>query len=304
MLVLASFGLLGGPGCAPPDAGKQETSAGAEPEAGGGPPATVGMTVPAGEVLARVAKEIQARMPGAVVKDMLALEQQPGATPALPQVTVAAGPRATALDGAPGPSPAMGPETALVKVVVFSEFQCPVCRRIVEPMKEIVRVYPDDVQIIFKHHALVTHAQARTAATAAIAAFRQGKFWEYHDRVFQEQGALAVADLERHAETMGLDVPRFRADMNAPDVVAQVDYESAMADRVGAVGTPAFFINGELLPGWGSYPGFAQMVERALETARGLERDGVARAEAARRATMATGGQGARLAELLWGPPS
>jgi protein-disulfide isomerase len=236
-----------------------------------------------------------------VAPDFLALERQPGATPALPQVTVPAGPRHAALAGAPGASPAMGPETASVRVFVWSDFQCPVCRRVVEPLKHLARAYGDDVQIVFKHNALPTHAHARRAAAAGVAAFRQGKFWEYHDLLFQNQDRLGEADLLGHAETLGLDLARFQTDMNAPEVERQLDYEAAMANRLGAPGTPGFFINGRPLLGWGSYPGFEAMVAEALASARPVGERGVEPARVAVVATAAAGPEGVLLTELMWG---
>jgi protein-disulfide isomerase len=230
---------------------------------------------------------------------MLALEDQPGATPAIPQVEVPPGPDHPTLNGAPGPSPGMGPGTAAVKVFVFSDFQCPVCRRTVEPFKQIVREYPGEVQVIFKHHALGTHSRARDAAAASIAAYRQGKFWEYHDEVFEHQTAIEPADLVGYAEAIGLDTNRFKEDLAAADVAAQIDYESEMAQKLGAEGTPGIFINGKFLPGWGSYPGFKAMVDEALSDARG--RKAGKTGDVARAATAAAGDEGRLLAELMWG---
>jgi len=262
----------------PAGAGTSGQAAPGAPAAGATPPATA---------------------PAAPVLDMLALENQPGATPVLPQLEVPAGPAHPSLAGAPGPSPGMGPGTAAVKVFVFSDFECPVCRRIVEPLKQIVREYPGDVQVIFKHHALGTHSRARDAAAASIAAYRQGKFWEYHDQVFAHQSALGPADLVGYAEGLGLDTDRFKTDLAAADVAAQIDYESEMAQKLGAEGTPGIFINGKFLPGWGSYPGFKAMVEQALGDARG--RKPGKSGDAARAATMAAGDEGRLLAELMWG---
>jgi protein-disulfide isomerase len=190
----------------------------------------------------------------------------------------------------------MGPPTARVKVVVFSDFQCPVCTRVVEPLKHLVRSYPDTVQVIFKHNALESHRYARQAAAASIAAFRQGKFWEYHDRLFQNQNALGEADLLRYAGEIGLDGPRFETDLKATDVAAQVAYETAMAEKLDMPGTPGFFINGERLAGWGSYSGFKGMIDRALEQAKGFQGE-----DAAQVATAAAGAEGQLLVELVWG---
>jgi protein-disulfide isomerase len=233
--------------------------------------------------------------------DMLELEGRPGATPALGQVDVMPGPPHPGLPGTPGPSPAMGPETARVKVFVFSDFQCPVCTRVVEPLKQIARTYPDEVQIVFKHNPLEMHANARQAAAAAIAACRQGKFWEYHDKLFQNQGFLHTDALVRYAEELGLDVMLFQEDMNAPMVSAQIAYERALAEKLGARGTPGFFINGTKLAGWASYPGFLSMVDDARRKAEKVAAAGIPPDRVARMATLAAGDDGKLLAELMWG---
>jgi protein-disulfide isomerase len=195
----------------------------------------------------------------------------------------------------------MGPDTAPVKVFVFSDFQCPVCRRVVEPLKRIARTRPDEVQIVFKHHALETHRHARGAAAAAIAAYRQGKFWEYHDKLFQNQRFLETPDLIRYAEELGLDVLRFQKDMNDPAVAAQVEYEGEMAKQLGARGTPGFFVNGTLLAGWASYPGFEAMVDQARRDAQKFTADGTAKDQVAQLATAAAGEEGKLLADFMWG---
>jgi protein-disulfide isomerase len=157
------------------------------------------------------------------------------------------------------PSPALGSDTAKVTVVVSSDFQCPVCRRVVEPVAALVREVPD-VRVEFKQHALSSHRRAEPAAVASLAAHRQGKFWPYHDLLFQSQGALEDADLERYAEQVGLDMAQFRKDLGDQAIVDQVRAESKASDLLGARGTPAFFINGKMQVGWGSYFGFKQMV--------------------------------------------
>lgn len=234
-------------------------------------------------------------------KDMKALERQPGATPVLPQTTAAPGPKHKDLEGAPGPSPAIGKDDALVKVYVFSDFQCPVCRRVVEPMKELARTMGDDVQIIFKQNALEMHRLADGAARASLAAFRQGKFWEFHDKLFQDQRALSEPQLVDAARALGLDVERFQKDMADPAIAAQVLYERKLAEALGARGTPGFYINGKKMVGWGSYAGFKSMVERALKPAKALAEGGTPRAKVAVEATKASGDEGKRFAELVWG---
>jgi len=232
---------------------------------------------------------------------MKELERNPGATPPPRTVTVPAGPKHASLAGKPGPSPAFGPNDAPVKVFLYSDFQCPVCRRVVEPIKTASRELGDTVQIVFKHNALVMHPRAEAAAKASVAAFRQGKFWEFHDLVFQDQRALADQDFVRHAQTLKLNIARFRKDMADPDVAAQLVYERATADAIGARGTPGFIINGKKQVGWGSYGSLKAMITRAAKAAKLISAQGTPADAVAREATRSSGEDGAKLAELLWG---
>jgi protein-disulfide isomerase len=233
--------------------------------------------------------------------DMKALERQPGVTPALAQVQIAPGPAHAEIAGKPGVSPAAGPHTAKVKVVVFSDFQCPVCRRAVEPIKALVREFPNDLQVIFKQNALEMHANALGAAAAATAAARQGKFWEYHDLLFQNQRALGEESLGVYAERLGLDLERFHRDRRSEAVLDQMLYERSVAERLDARGTPAFFVNGQKLVGWGSHRGFRGMIVRAVGKVK--ESSEVPAERRALEATMASGEEGARLVQYLWGTP-
>src|SRR5512147_779268 len=106
--------------------------------------------------------------------------------------------------------PALGPAPAKVLVVVFSDFQCPVCRRSADATAQIADEFPEEVRTEFWQHALPMHPNAANAAAASLAAQRQGKFWEYHDVLFRNQNALDPASLERYAEDLGLDVARFK----------------------------------------------------------------------------------------------
>ena len=175
--------------------------------------------------------------------------------------------------------------------------------RDVEPVKAATRLFGDQVQFIFKHNALEMHPRATAAAKASIAAFKQGKFWEFHDLLFKDQRALGDADFMRHAKTLGLDLARFEADINDPDVEAQVVYERAMASAIGARGTPGFFINGKKQVGWGSAGSFNMLIRRAVAEAKGLIDGGTAADKVVRKAMDASGAEGAKLAEILFGKP-
>ncbi|HEX4822894.1 MAG TPA: thioredoxin domain-containing protein [Candidatus Polarisedimenticolaceae bacterium] len=178
--------------------------------------------------------------------------------------------------------PALGPDPARVVVVVFSDFQCPVCKRSADATQQIAEEFPGDVRVEFWQHALTTHTMAMPAAIASLAAQRQGQFWAYHDLLFRNQNALDQASLERYAEQAGLDVSRFREDCADPALRERVTAESAVAEKLGAVGTPALMINGKLHVGWGSWLSFRGDVERELGEARRVEGDGTPSADVAR----------------------
>ena len=204
------------------------------------------------------------------------------------------------LSGTPGPSPAVGKEDAPVRVDVFSDFECPVCPRVVEPLKYLARAHPDDVRIVFHQYALPRHNSAAALAAGSLAAFRQGKFWEYHDRVFAARRAGRTADPVGEAEAIGLSLDRFRTDMADEAVLDQVKYESELAKSIGLSGTPSLVINGRIMKGWGSYMVVESAVNRELERAQELADEGVAAERLAYEATRRSQPDGEKLAAALF----
>lgn len=254
--------------------------------------------------LACSSAERQETAPAAPVAELsnqetIAIENTPGSTPPLADATEPAPAAVAGVDGAPGPSPAFGPPSAPVRVYVLTDFQCPVCRRIVEPLKYLARRHPNDVRLVVKHNALPSHANATRLAIASLAAFRQGKFWAYHDRLFATPGGADDATLVGHAEAVGLDVERFKKDLADPAVAAQVRYESGLAVKLGLESTPGFVVNGDTQMGWGSYMGVKAQVDRALAQAKEVAAGGVAPERVAVEATRRTGDKGATLAAAL-----
>ncbi|MBM4397431.1 MAG: thioredoxin domain-containing protein [Deltaproteobacteria bacterium] len=161
-------------------------------------------------------------------------------------------------------SPAQGPATALVIVNEVSDFQCPVCRRAWDPLKQLAKEYPGKVRLVFKQHPLEMHRNAMNAAAASMAAARQGKFWEYSDILFQNQQALSEADLLKHASQLGLNAERFDRDYRDPALRARAKAEGEAAMALGAQGTPSFFVNGRREVGWASYEAVKQQVEQEI----------------------------------------
>lgn len=148
-----------------------------------------------------------------------------------------------------GDAPVLGPQDAKVTIVEWSDFQCPFCSRVVPSVKEVMKQFPKDVRFVFKQYPLPFHDKAHLAAQAALAAKAQGKFWPYHDKLFENQKMLDRADLERYAKEVGLNLPKFQKALNDGTYKAKVDAEMAEGAQVGVQGTPALFINGRFLSG-------------------------------------------------------
>jgi protein-disulfide isomerase len=188
-------------------------------------------------------------------------------------------------------SPYLGPADALVVVNVFSDFQCPVCKRSADPIKQLVIDFPGKVKVFFRNNALAMHGRSSPAAIAAGAARVQGKFWQYHDRLFANQAALDDASLKRTAESLGLDVAQWEKDLTNPEIVSRVTEETRWAPQLGAVGTPSFFINGIRRVGWGSYLSLRSTVEHELAAAEALVASGTPRARVPSERTIANAKQ-------------
>ena len=164
-----------------------------------------------------------------------------------------------------GNSPVKGPADAKITIVEFSDFQCPYCKRGKDNMEQVMKMFPNDVKIVFKQLPLSFHSKAKPAAKAALAAAKQGKFWEMHDLFFDNQGQLGDQYFEDKAKELGLDLEKFKADMASPEVDAQIEAESKLAAESGISGTPGFFVNGVAVKG--AYPPehFKGIIEGCLE---------------------------------------
>ena len=165
------------------------------------------------------------------------------------------------LDGAP----VRGPQDAAVTIVEFGDFQCPFCSRVNTTLEQVREEYGDDVRIVFKHLPLRIHPQAPKAHAAAEAAHRQGRFWEMHDKIFENQSDLSEERFVAYAEELGLDVERFKQDMASEAVKQRVDADTQEAQELGVTGTPAFFINGKYLSGAQPFAAFKQRIDAELD---------------------------------------
>jgi len=136
-----------------------------------------------------------------------------------------------------------GPETALVTLVEYADFECPYCGQAEAVVRELLD--EGDLRYVWRHLPLSdVHPNAQLAAEAAEAAGRQGEFWSMHDLLLAHQGDLRPPDLRRYAGQLGLDVDRFAVDIRAHVDAGHVAEDLDSADLSGAAGTPSFFING------------------------------------------------------------
>jgi protein-disulfide isomerase len=146
--------------------------------------------------------------------------------------------------------PSIGPADAPVVLIEFSDFQCPFCARAHPVIQTLRERYPTQLRVVYKHLPLeAIHPRARAAAEAAVCAEQQGKFWEYHDRLFSTPGALSDDDLKGYASAVGLDMGAFGACLQDPKRSERVEADMAEARAAGVTGTPAFVLNGRLLKG-------------------------------------------------------
>jgi protein-disulfide isomerase len=184
-------------------------------------------------------------------------------------------PAAPAAPGAPpeaavqnvevGKAPVRGPKNAPITVIAFSDFECPFCGRVLPTLKQIEDQYAGKVRVAFKNQPLSFHPNAKPAAMAALAAHEQGKFWEYHDKLFANQRALDRASLERYAQELGLDMGKFKAALDSNKYEAQVSADMSEASRLGVSGTPTFFINGRMIVGAQGFDAFKRIIDEELK---------------------------------------
>ena len=175
---------------------------------------------------------------------------------------VASGPaQSINLEHAPG----LGPASAPVSLVEFSDFECPYCAETAPVVHQLLALYPTQIRLAFKHYPLPMHKESPLAHEASLAAGEQGKFWEMHDLLFTSEDKLSREDLLAKAKQLNLDVPRFTKNLDSHRFKSQVDTDRQEGDRLGVDGTPFFFINGHAISGALDLPTFKKLIDAALK---------------------------------------
>ncbi|HEX7086840.1 MAG TPA: thioredoxin domain-containing protein [Vicinamibacterales bacterium] len=162
-------------------------------------------------------------------------------------------------------APTRGPENAAVTLVEFSDFHCPFCRRVQPTLDELLKKYPTQVRLVYKHMPLDSlHPRARRAAEASWCAQQQGRFWEYHDALYADPSAGTDEQLTAIAQRLGLDLNAFGACLASDEPKATVQRHVEEGARYGVSGTPGFFVNGRLLSGAQPLESFVRIIEEEL----------------------------------------
>jgi len=164
--------------------------------------------------------------------------------------------------------PARGPQNAAVTIVEFSDFQCPACKSYADQTEpQILSTYGDRIRYVFRDLPAASHPQAPKAAEAAQCAFDQGKFWEYHDKLFQSQAALDVDSLKAYAKALGLNESAFNTCLDSGKYTQEVQKDYQDAINYGVTSIPTFFINGRKLVGAAPFSSFQTIIEEELAKA-------------------------------------
>jgi len=184
------------------------------------------------------------------------------------QVTVLLQPYRVPFDNSEAPK--LGPDNAAVKVVEFSDFQCPFCGRFFGVLKQVEQNFGEQIQLIYRQYPLPSlHPNAQKAAEASLCAQEQGKFWELHDLMFQEQDKLTVRELKEKAGRLGMDQKEFDSCLDTGRYVERVQEDQKEGVRAGVTGTPALFLNGVPLAGGAvTYEVAAAAIQDEIDRAR------------------------------------
>jgi len=167
--------------------------------------------------------------------------------------------------------PAWGPEDAPVTIVEFSDFQCPFCSRFFsQTYPQIRQEYEGKVRFVYRDFPLTSiHENAQKAGEAGECADDQGKFWDYHDTLFNNATALDDASLKSYASQLGLDTGAFDQCLDSGKYTEEVQKDYQEGISYGVTGTPAFFINGVSIIGAQPYANFKAAIDAALQEAGG-----------------------------------
>ncbi len=166
-------------------------------------------------------------------------------------------------------NPAVGPKDAPITIIEFTDFQCPFCKKASDTMEKLMEIYPGKIRLIFRNRPLSSiHKEAFSAAKAAMAAHKQGMFWPYHDMLFDNASKLSNQLYIKLAKILKLDIEKFKADMNSPQIEREVQEDIKVAKKFGINATPVFIINGVMVKGAKPLSFFKKVINILLREAQ------------------------------------
>ena len=191
-------------------------------------------------------------------------------TQAVPQAPTAPDPKTVLSKLKPGHLPLEGQENAKVTIVEFSDFECPFCGRFFQDTLPQIRkdyIETGKVKLYYRHLPLDFHPQAKPLAIASECANDQGKFWEMHDKIFENSATISTSNVETQkqwAAELGLNTATFNNCVDAGQHTDLIDEDKIAAGEVGASGTPTFYINGQQLVGALPFASFKAVIDTEL----------------------------------------
>lgn len=145
----------------------------------------------------------------------------------------------------------LGKRDAKIVVVEYGDYQCPACGTYRHKFDKLVKNHPDQVALVFRQYILPGHTDARAASATALAAAKQGKFWEMHEKIYaglenwSGKSDQRAAVFEGYARELGLDLERYRNDLHSHDITKKINFDMALGKAHGLTATPTVIINGE-----------------------------------------------------------
>ncbi len=167
-----------------------------------------------------------------------------------------------------GEGPSKGPKDAPIVIVEFTDYQCPFCARARPNLNAAIADYKDEIFYSVRNFPLDFHAQAKKAGEATLCANEQKKYWEYSDKLWENQKALDVANLKKYAADIKLDSKKFDECLDSNKFAAEVNKDQQDGMKAGVSGTPAFFINGQMVTGAQPPEAFKKIIEAELRSAK------------------------------------
>lgn len=163
--------------------------------------------------------------------------------------------------------PVLGKKDAPVTIIEFSDYQCPFCGRFYTQTLPLIKskyIDTGKVKLIFRDFPLSFHPEAMPAAVAANCAGEQGKYYQYHDKIFDNQATMGGNSYKQWAQELGLNVAQWESCLKDPKQTEEVQKDLRDGTAAGVQGTPAFFINGQLISGAQPFSVFEQIIEAEL----------------------------------------